>query len=398
MEYTNERRTVRKKRKKVIKRKRKKSKYCITLSLTFLFLISQISIMNIIHKNKQISVLENRTLQQMPKFSMSSFFEGDFSSKFENYISDQFPGRDFWIKLKAKTEIMVGENKINNVYLGEDNYLIEDFKKNDNSILTEKINNINNFANKNNGLNVSFMLVPTASEILKDKLPKYAPVNSQIEYINNVKKNLTANINFIDVVDDFKEHKNEDLYYKTDHHWTTKGAYIAYVHMCKQLGIKYLTEDKFDVEDVTNDFYGSLYYKMGTGIGKPDTIKIYAPKYENNIVVNYVNEEKKVASLYNNSKLDGKEKYEVFTDGNHPLINIRTDGDYKKKLLVIKDSYANSFIPFLTTHYGEIDVVDLRYYVDNLDYLIENDGITDVLFLFNVNTFDEDNSILNISE
>ncbi|CAH0438788.1 Conserved hypothetical protein [Clostridium neonatale] len=168
--------------------------------------------------------------------------------------------------------------------------------------------------------------------------------------------------------------------------------------MCKQLGIKYLTEDKFDVEDVTNDFYGSLYYKMGTGIGKPDTIKIYAPKYENNIVVNYVNEEKKVASLYNNSKLDGKEKYEVFTDGNHPLINIRTDGDYKKKLLVIKDSYANSFIPFLTTHYGEIDVVDLRYYVDNLDYLIENDGITDVLFLFNVNTFDEDNSILNISE
>ena len=142
MEYTNERRTVRKKRKKVIKRKRKKSKYCITLSLTFLFLISQISIMNIIHKNKQISVLENRTLQQMPKFSMSSFFEGDFSSKFENYISDQFPGRDFWIKLKAKTEIMVGENKINNVYLGKDNYLIEDFKKNDNSILTEKINNM----------------------------------------------------------------------------------------------------------------------------------------------------------------------------------------------------------------------------------------------------------------
>jgi hypothetical protein len=166
--------------------------------------------------------------------------------------------------------------------------------------------------------------------------------------------------------------------------------------MCKQLNIVPKEEKDFDIEDVTNNFYGSLYTKMAAGVGNPDTISIYFPKEKNDIVVNYPDKQKKIASLYNSARLDEKDKYQVFTDGNHPLINIKSLGDSKKKLLIIKDSYANSFIPFLTPHYGEIDIVDLRYYMDDLNELIDVDEITDVLFLFNVNTFNEDKSILNL--
>lgn len=131
-------------------------------------------------------------------------------------------------------------------------------------------------------------------------------------------------------------------------------------------------------------------------IGEPDEVEVYYNPDEK-IIVNYVTEQLKSTSLFHSAALDKKDKYEVFTGGNHALINIKTLGDPEKKLLIIKDSYANSFLPFLTSHYGEINVVDLRYYSDDLDKLIKDKEITDLMFLYNVNTFNEDDSILNIS-
>ena len=147
---------------------------------------------------------------------------------------------------------------------------------------------------------------------------------------------------------------------------------------------------------MANDFYGSLTSKIGQRSGEGDNINVYIPKENSEVVVNYVSEQRRSGSLYNSASLDEKDKYQVFTSGNHPHINIKSLGDPKKKLLLIKDSYANSFLPFLTAHYGEIDVIDLRYYMDDVNKLMEEKGITDVLFLYNVNTFNSDNSILNI--
>lgn len=180
------------------------------------------------------------------------------------------------------------------------------------------------------------------------------------------------------------------------YNWTNKGAYIAYKEMCRQLDLKAKEESDFNINEITNSFYGSLYSKLGAGIGEPDSIDVYLPKKDGDVVVNYVNEGEKIASLYNTKSLEEQDKYQVFTGGNHSLINIKSLADPKKKLLVLKDSYANSFLPFLTAHYGEIDVVDLRYYTDNIDNLIKTDDITDVLFLYNAATFNEDKSILNI--
>lgn len=383
---------------KIISRREKNNNkqriFPLILTLFFMFAVSELAIVLTIHKTKDISELENRKLATMPQFTVSSLLSGDFTSQFETFIQDQFPARDLWIKSKAKIDILLGKNKINDVYLGSNGYLIEDFQKGSEESLKEKSDVINKFADKNDKLNFAFMLVPTAGAVVENELPQDAPYDDQHEFIKYVQNNLNEKIKFVDVYDTFKHNKNEKLYYKTDHHWTTKGAFIAYKKMCSELDME--AYEDYDIKTVADNFLGSLYYKMGAGIGDPESIQIYIPRENEDVVVNYVDEKIKSASLYSSEKLKGKDKYEVFTNGNHSLINIKTQGDNKKKLLIIKDSYANSFLPFLTQNYGEINVVDLRYNTDNVQDIIESYGITDVLFLFNVNTFNEDTSILNL--
>ncbi|WP_244834236.1 DHHW family protein [Clostridium sp. BJN0001] len=371
--------------------------YSALLTCIFIVSIIFISCVNALKKDSLISEQENRKLQQRPKFSLESFISGDFTSSYTKYLSDQFIGRDFFISLKSRLEIFEGKTESNGVFIGKGHYLIEDFEKTDEDVTEEKINAINKFAQDNKSIKMSFLLSPTATSIWSDKLPKYAPVDSQREYMDSVKSELDDNVKFIDVYDEFIKNKNKDLYYKTDHHWTTDGAFIAYKKMCEDLSIEAKDEDYYEKMCATDNFYGSLYSKIGAKIGGPDSIYLYVPK-EDDVVATYQDDEKKIASLYSNDSLDEKDKYQVFTKGNHTLINIKTLSESKKNLLIIKDSYANSFLPFLTPHYANIDVVDLRYYTDNLEELIKSDGITDVLFLYNVNTFNEDSSILNLQQ
>lgn len=372
--------------------------YGIILSVAFILFISGMSLFNLFKKDILLSQQENRNLQQKPILSVETLINGSFSKEYASYIADQFPMRNDWMKLKSNIELSMGKKESNGAYLCSDNSLIEGFKRESNEDTSEKIDAVNEFVLKHDKLNTSFMLVPTASDIYKEKLPRYAPVDDESRYMAEFSSKLDEKIKFIDVYGSLNENKNKYIYYKTDHHWTSKGAYIAYNEMCKQLGLEPKQEKDFDVYDVINNFYGTLSSKMAAGIGTPDTISVYLPKEKGDVVVNYLDKQKKVASLYDDACLDEKDKYQVFTGGNHSLINIKSLGDPKKKLLVIKDSYANSFLPFLTAHYGEIDVVDLRYYMDDLNELIDVDGITDVLFLFNVTTFNQDKSILNLSD
>lgn len=375
----------------------KKNKgYVGILSTIFLLFIGVmfIAIMGI--KEKEFSEEENRNLNTKPKLSIKELIDGSYSKDYEGYISDQFPGRKLFVQLKSKVNLLMGKAENNGVYLGKDNQLMEDFEEEPQEATDEKINVVNNFVNNYENINTSFMMIPTSVEILKDKLPAYAPVDSQLKYMEYIQEKLNPEIKFISPYEAFQNNKDEHLYYKTDHHWTSKGAYIAYLEYCNALNLEPQKEEEFNVELVANDFYGSLSSKIGEKRGKPDDVYVYIPKENGEVIVNYVTEQIKSSSLYSSKALDKKDKYEVFTGGNHSQINIKTLGDINKKLLIIKDSYANSFIPFLTSHYGEIDVVDLRYYTDNIDTLIKEKGITDILFLYNVNTFNSDSSILNL--
>lgn len=365
--------------------------YYISISLAFLLILLFFVIANIINNDKEFSEIENRNLQEKPEILSENYVE-----KLNSYMADQFFIREKLISFKSRIDLVLGKNKINNVYIGSDNQLFEEFKITSNDDLFNKVDVINEFKKANEDLLVNFMLVPTATSILDDKLPLYAPVDDEIEYINNVKSYLLDDIKFIPIYDKLKANKNEYIYYKTDHHWTADGAYLGYEAFCESTGIEATNKEDFEKIIGSNDFYGSLSSKVGLfGLYK-DKLNIYIPK-NSNILVNYVMEQKKDTSLFNSDKLKHKDKYQVFLNGNHPLIEIETDKNLDKKILVIKDSFANNFVPFLTENYGNIFLIDLRYYTESINEFIKNNDINEVLFLYNVNTFNEDDSIFNLS-
>lgn len=371
--------------------------YKYIMSALLLLFIGGIVILNVLTSDKIFSDSENRNLEQLPKFSFKNLMKGKFTTNYEKYVSDQFALRDFWIGVKSDSDRIIGKKENNDVYLGKDGFLIQKFNKLEDKDLKDKVEIINSFDNLTPNVNKYFMLVPTATKILEDKLPNYAADSDELTYIDKVKKSINSNINFVDLYDALSSKKDEYIFYKTDHHWTTKGAYYAYTELSKKMGVEPKSEEDFNMKKVTDEFYGSLYSKGGFRHINPDSINLYLPKDGEEYKVEYLGENKIRDSLYDMNNINKKDKYTVFFNGNYPFIKITTNKGEGRKLLVIKDSYANSFIPFLTSHFSEIYMVDLRYYSEGLSRLIEENQINDMLILYNANTFFEDISIKNLS-
>lgn len=371
------------------------------ISVLFVSILVVVMVLNAITPSGKTSVAENRELQQRPKFTVSRFLDGKYASEYSTYLSDQFIRRSSLIKLKAKFDLFLGKKEINGVYIANNGYLMEGFKRSDEEATNMKIEAINTFVRRNPKLRVSLMLVPNKVEIYKHLLPKNVPVDSQVKYIEDIKSRIDSKVKFIDLVETFERSKNGDeLYFKTDHHWTSDGAYIAYLEYCKALSL-----EPFNIKSVTkslasDSFRGSLYYKNGAQIGDPDNLYLYLKPIDKSkpLTVKYYDTKKKVPTLYDVSKLDERDPYEVFTGGNHTQIKIRTNVSTDRRLLIIKDSYANAMLPYLVENFAEINVLDLRYFTGSVADVIENNDVTDVLFLNNVNTFNSDASILSIDE
>lgn len=372
--------------------------YKKSLILFFLIFICSIFIFNLFSKDVEFSEEENRNLASKPEFSLQHLFQNKFTSKFEKYVSDQFIFRDDWINIKSHVERLLGKKENNGIYICSNDYLISKFQKPSTEAFKEKLDTINTFCENNKNVSRYVMLVPNKISILSDKLPFSTPTKDQNEYITKFYSGLNEGIKNVNVYDTLNENKDKYIYYKTDHHWTTEGAYYAYLEYCKQAGLKPKELSTYDNLEVTRDFDGTLYSKSGIRNISADKINIYLPKEKDTLVVNYIDENKKSPSLYVSEKLKTKDKYAVFLGGNHSLIKIDTLNTNNKNLLVIKDSYANSFIPFLASHYSTITIVDPRYYSSNIHSLIKDYNITDVLFLYNTNTFFEDDSILFIND
>ena len=368
---------------------KERDSYKSILGILLLIYIGSMVIVNKITADRVFSEAENRRLEQAPKFSTSQVIDGRFTTNYEKYVSDQFPLRDLWIGVKSTSEKVSGKKENNGVYLGKDGYLMEKFEKPSEGVFKSKVDDINSLVSNMPNMNKYFILVPNSVKILEDKLPPYAPNADELVYMDWVRSSLDNNIEFVDVYDALYSNKDEYIYYKTDHHWTTKGAYLAYERFMEDMRTGLHKEDYFNIEKVTDDFYGSLYSKSGLRKLNSDSIELYIPKIDEGIKVEYVDEGKDSSSIYNMDSLDKKDKYAVFLGGNHSLIKISTNVCQGERLLIIKDSYANSFIPFLTGHFSEIYVVDLRYYDEDLINLVEDEKIDNLLILYNVKTFFE---------
>lgn len=348
----------------------------------------------IIMHNKTFSEAENRMLQQVPMPTLDNIMSGKFMTQADSFVADQFPLRDQWIQIKLGTDRLLGRQTSNGVYLGKNGYLIEDAVTPSEPSYSKNLAAISLFANTYSDLNIVMSIVPNAVSVCNQLMPKNAPVHNQEEDIAHIKKITGVSLKFADLSDALKAHKEEYIYYKSDHHWTSLGAKYAFKKLAGALRIEQSDFIKdYDIVTVTDDFTGTMASNSGDFSVK-DSIDIYIPKIEDfQYVVEYVDLQKKSATIFNSSALEQKNKYEVFLGGNHPQINIKTTTLNNRNLLVFKDSYANALLQFLLPYYQSITIIDPRYYSDDCRKLIQEGDITDILFLYNMNTFAEDNSL-----
>lgn len=337
------------------------------------------------------SPVEKRELQTRPEISITKVLDGRFQKKYESYLRDQFPGRDHWVSFQTDMELFMGKNEIHNVYIGKNHYLLEHYteKEFDPQQISKNLQALEKFVGKTKqNADVHVMMVPTKSWVLREKLPAFAPHYKEQKFYDALQQKLEKEDVLISVEPVLDAHKEEEIYYRTDHHWTTLGAWYAYEQYTKAVGGDLQrAQGKKKFRCISKDFYGTTYAKINYA-RQADKIEIYEPADKLRVVYNMG--EKKTKTLYDVSFLKTADQYSVFTGGNQAVLEITGGKKNGKTLLLIKDSFANSILPFLAEDYEKLVVVDLRQLNVSGDRLLEMFSPTDILILYNSAQFAQD--------
>ncbi len=382
--------------KDIAKEKKQKPKGRIIFALFSLFfcvILGFFSLSGFFIPDKELSENENRVLASMPELTLSGVLDGSFMKDFETYLSDQFPFRDEAIYIKSFTERLWGKTKENGVYIGKDGFLFDEptaYNKKKMAALAKKINA---FTEKNGNLNTVFALVPNSSYIYSDKLPEHLELPDQKNQIKDFYSRLDGNIGKVNTVSPLLKAKTtSEVFYRTDHHWTTRGAYSVFLQTAKMLNFS-VNKKNYEFHTVSTHFEGTLKSKSLSQRAN-DKVEVCFPKNsQGTYYLEFSGETKKRASFFFEDRLEGKNQYEVFLGGNYARVTVTTDLLEGKKLLVIKDSYANCMLPMLTPYFTKIVIVDPRYMTESIQQILNEDDFTDLLFLYNANTLFADTSL-----
>lgn len=366
----------------------------IVFFTSMISLLSLFGILLFFMPQRQFSENENRYLTTIQPVSVAGFLDTSVQKNLSNSANDQFYGRDFWMKFATMIQRIVGFKDVGGVYFGKDGYYFERLL--DSQISKSRYRNNLNYIEQLAMLSpakVTFLPIPSAGIILSDKLPAQIMYNAEELYtLASIQLQKTALLDIRPLLSEKKE--DRQLYFKTDHHWTMEGAYLGYYAWCKahgQANIKPL--DLFKPKQVSNTFYGTLYSKAPDFFVKPDilTIPVNLPKQR--ILI----DGEKTNHIYHWAKLKTKDKYGVYFGGNFGEISIQsTDNRDKKNLLIIKDSFANSMVPFLLEEYETITMLDLRYFNDSVSNFIRLKHPDEVLILYELSNFSQDINLFKI--
>ena len=384
-------------------------RYCIFITALFCAFIGVFLVANAVSPDRTFSEVENRNLEQLPAvdfgtpeklFRDGNFFNGQFMRDFETYTTDQFIGRDAWVDLKARTERALGKKENNNVYFADNDTLITRFDQPAADRVTENLNYVNKFV-ENVDIPVVFSLIPSQACIWADRLPEGAPNASQTDLMAQAQGAVTG-ATWADVYTPLMEHKDEDIFYRTDHHWTSLGAYYGYAGLAGALGYEPVPLSDYQETVRSTQFYGTVFSSSGVRWVKPDTITTYVPEDGITVVSHtYDNQGSPVEEpreLYVESFLSVKDKYSMFLGGNQSLGVVKNENNPDgPKLMIIRDSYADSLVPFLTAHYSEIHLIDPRYYHLSVKEYVEQNEIDQALVLYSVPNFVTDGNLFWIS-
>ncbi len=350
-------------------------------ALIFCVFLAGFGLLHIVLPDRTFSPVENRNLAQLPAFSWSALVDGSYTSKLEKYLEDQFPLRDGWMGLKTRYEYLLGKREFHGVYLCGDMLIhkIEDSGRAEQNAgylrkLTEKTE-----------VPVYVGLIPTAAEVYRDSLPAGSENFDQAAYLEQVGEGLPDAV-WVDLAGALADHAGERIFYRTDHHWTSLGAYYGYRALLEAMGET--PAPLGTAETVSEDFYGTLYSSSGVHWIAPDTIERYISG-ENVTVENF--EKGEMHGLYVDSFLEEKDKYASFLGGNTPLYIVRNpEAASREKLLVVRDSYSDALAPFLSQQFAEVHLLDLRYYRTSVAEYAKEKDIDRIFVCYSVENFVKD--------
>ena len=365
----------------------------------FFAVIVLLSSLTLILPKRDFSEMENRPLAQAPKLSVDHIMDQSFMKDTEKFLADQTVFRDEFVAARTRLEMAAGKREINGVFIG-DTMLMGNTPKPDSQVTQGNCAAINAFAENHAGhVETTVMLIPTAAAFYPNEAPALAELTDQATYIQNFYKALKG-VGTVDTYTPLAAASSEYIFYRTDHHWTSYGAYVGYNALSKNLGYKAVSRDMFNIEHVSHNFLGTLYSKVLYGEQWEDGIDLYSyvPGDTVTDVVKCAGDTTATySSLFFRDSLEEKNQYEVFLGRNTGVVHIHTNVNNGKKLLVFKDSFANSMMQFLSLHYEEITLVDLRYLTKPLEEYLYVEDYQQALFLYNVGNFTDDASLTKVA-
>lgn len=368
--------------------------------LLFVGALLIVSALDVIFSDKPFSEVENRELAQRPALTWDGLLDLSFGEAYDEYLADQFVGRDGWITLKSLLWTATGRTENNGILYGKDGYLFEKMFSYDEEKFERNVGYLEKFA-QNSSVPLTFAMVPSSYEVYADKLPAGAAQADQSAVIEEMYERLAPYAFCLDLLTPLQESETPNLYYRTDHHWTTEGARVGYETFCNAFGLTPCDLSALEKREVS-DFYGTYYSKCKKSGQQPDVIEWY-PIENVEMTIRSITREGEFYTtvydtLYNEAQFSEYDKYAAFLYSNNDLTVIRNTAPSEeaagKSICVIKDSYANSMIPFLTQNYETISVIDVRYFNGSLsEYLNENE-FNQILVLYGFSTFTTENIAL----
>jgi len=359
------------------------------LSALFCIFLGGMLVVSTLLPDQTFSPLENRNLQKPPKFSIENLVDGNFTTDAEDYVSDHLVGRDLWVSLKTWCERLTGKQENNGVYFGDEGTLINRVDDPDMTVLEQNMAHVDKLVG-NVEVPVYFGLIPSSAAIWADRLPAGAPTANEKEIIDHLYSITQAQT--IDLYGMLSDHSGQDVYYRTDHHWTSLGAYYGYAALLETMGMTPVALESLTPTTVTEDFNGTIFSTSGVRWVRPDSIQTYIPD-EGYEVTRYPQGKPIVSGLYEESCLDQKDKYSYFLGGVQPLCTIKTPNADAPKVLLIRDSYSDSLAPFLTQNFSEIHLWDMRYNLNSVKTYVQENEIDHVVVLYSISNFLSDKNL-----
>ena len=351
----------------------------------------------IILPDKTFSEEENRALQTFPKFTLKALDNGSYTKKIGDYFADQMPLRGLFVETKAVSETCLGKRENNNVILGKEGHIIAKSDFYNSTAVDKNLAAIKEF-DASNDIDFRAAIAGRAQDVLLSYMPELYPAREVSDNAFSHVSSVLDEVKQIDLLTPLRTHaeNGEYVYYRTDHHWTTLGAYYAYVAIIKSYGIEPYPLEFFTRETVSEEFYGTTWSKAGMRWIEPDSMEFFRFDGDTAFVTEIVDSETEFDCFYERSYLEKKDKYSAFIGGNNARVRISIPhGKPRETLVLVKDSFGHSVAPFLAMHFN-LEIVDFRYYRQSFKELLAQTGTDKVLILYNFDSLASSSELLQI--